>query len=138
MRPFRSRPQPDIAIRMWPELWYNDEEQKSINEEKSKKETQLKAKALANSSFAGFIGEAKTVPQKTTVEAKEPSEDNVMAQRAMAVHPNLIMMILYYPDHRRSRDERLPPWMFQISIRYHDCGVEIFAYYPDWDLTRQG
>lgn len=109
MQPFSTTPQPDIACRMISELW-------STNSN------------LRHTAPAIFIGEAKT--------RCEPHRQT-LAQIAMSVHPNLLLMVLYYLDHRKYGNDPAPDWLFFFSVEYFTNGLIIYGHYFDWNVIEK-
>lgn len=108
MQPFSTTPKPDIAFRMIPEPWSKDRKPR-------------------NNAPAIFIGEAKT----------EIGGDGVLAQIAMSVHPNLLLLVLYYLDHRKYGNDPAPDWLFFFSFRYFTEGFIIYGHYFEWDIQAE-
>ena len=109
MQPFGTTPKPDIASRMIPELWSKDPK-------------------LNNTAPATFIGEAKF---------DLGTDEQVLAQLAVSVHPNLLLMALYYLDHRKYVSDLTPEWLFFFSIRYFVHGFIIYGHYLVWKIKEE-
>lgn len=108
MQPFKTIPKPDISFRMIPNLWSTDP-------------------SLCHTAPAIFIGEAKF----------HLATKDVLAQIAISVHPNLLLMALYYLDHRKYDNDPTPDWLFFFSIQYFAKGFIIHGHYFDWHITEK-
>jgi hypothetical protein len=109
MHPFSTVPRPDVSCRLSAAKWSN----KPVS---------------ARTAPSTFIGEAKFYPD---------DDDMVLAQIAMSMHPNLLILALYYLDHRKHSNDPIPAWLFLFGIRYFANGFNIYAHYFDWNAAEE-
>lgn len=95
----------------------------------------------AQASAPGFIGwDTHILPTLAVWEAKpdDTSFENSRAQLASALHPTLIILILYYLDNRESVNSVAPWWLFLFGVHYTAYGFQISAHYPRYIIEEKG
>ena len=57
-------------------------------------------------------------------------ELNAGTELAYSFHQVMMLLVLYYLDHRRSIGDPLPPWMFLYGLTFDEMGFVIRVHHP--------